>query len=88
MDKKNIPQMTCRFKIRKDLNETYVGYFHTRGILIFNEIGAHIVNNVDGVKNLVDIANSVNKQFPKVKNPLNEVKNIVKQLQDAGFITQ
>ena len=88
MNKKTIPQMTCRFKIRKDLNGTYVGYFHTRGILIFNEIGACIVNNIDGVRNLIDIANLVNDQFPKVKNLLNEVKNIVKQLQDAGFITQ
>ena len=86
MNKIFIPQITCRFKIRQDLNDTYFGFFHLKGVLTFNEIGAYIVNHIDGKRVIADIASLVCNKFSAVENPLNEVKSIVKQLHDAGFI--
>ncbi|MBU4482213.1 PqqD family protein [Candidatus Parcubacteria bacterium] len=87
MNKNFIPKIACRFKIRKDPNDTYLGFFHLKGVLTFNEIGAYIVSNIDGKRTIDDIANQVNAKFSAVENPLSEVKNIVKQLQNAGFIS-
>lgn len=86
MNKNFIPRVLCRFKIRKDLNDTYLGFFHTKGVLSFNEIGALIVNNIDGERTIGDIAELVSSKFPTVVNPLKEVRNITKQLQESGFV--
>ena len=87
MNKNFIPQIVCRFKIRKDLNDTYLGFFHSKGILTFNEIGAFIVNNINGKRTIANVASLLNLKFNTINNPLSEVKSIVKQLQDAGFIS-
>ena len=86
MDKKSIPQVVCRFKIRKDLNGSFVGFFHTKGVLTFNELGAFIVEKIDGQTNISEIAKVVSRRYPDVDNAFNEVMKIVQLLLDAGFL--
>lgn len=49
MNDKFIPKINCRFKIRKDL-DGFLGFFQGEGVLIFNEIGAFIVKQMNEKK--------------------------------------
>lgn len=80
-----IPKINCRFKIRKDI-DNYLGFFQTKGVLAFNEIGAFIVNQMTGQKSIQEIAESVQRKYPDVENPISEVLDIVNQFQESGFL--
>jgi hypothetical protein len=84
MNEKFMPKINCRFKIRRDVTN-FLGFFQGKGVLTFNEIGAFIVKQMTGEKSLREIGQSVKDTFPKVKNPLNEVLFITRQLRDSGF---
>lgn len=84
MNDKFVPKINCRFKIRQDLS-SFLGFFQGKGVLTFNEVGAFIVKQMTGEKNLREIGQSVKDAFPGVKNPLNETFSIAKQLQESGF---
>ena len=79
-----VPKINCRFKIRQDL-DSFLGFFQSKGVLTFNEVGAFIVKQMTGEKNLQEIEQSVKIAFPEVEKPLNEVFSIVKQLRDSDF---
>lgn len=80
-----IPKINCRFKIRKDI-DNYLGFFQTKGVLAFNEIGASIVNQMTGQKSIQEIARSIQIEYPDVENPVDEVIDIVVQFQESGFL--
>ena len=84
MNKKFIPKINCRFKIRQDFNG-YLGFFQGKGVLTFNEIGAFIVKQMTGKKNLREIGQLVKSTFPEVENPIDEVLFIAGQLRESGF---
>lgn len=84
MNDKFVPKINCRFKIRQDLDGS-LGFFQGKGVLTFNEIGAFIVKQMTGEKNLQEIRQSVKDTFPAVKNPMDEVLSIARQLQESGF---
>ncbi len=84
MNEEFIPKISCRFKIRQDLNG-FLGFFQGKGVLTFNEVGAFIVKQMTGKQNLVEIGQSVKNVFPELENPLNEVLSIAGQLQESGF---
>ncbi len=77
-------KINCRFKIRQDL-DCFLGFFQGKGVLTFNEIGAFIVKQMTGEKNLQEIEQSVKNTFPAVENPIDEVLSIAKQLRESGF---
>ncbi|MFH1611846.1 MAG: PqqD family protein [bacterium] len=80
-----IPKINCRFKIRKDI-DCHIGFFQTKGVLTFNDIGAFIVNQMIGNKSIQEIADSISSEYSDIENPLEEVVNIVSQFQDSGFL--
>lgn len=80
-----VPKINCRFKIRKDL-DGFLGFFQGKGVLTFNEVGAFIVKQMMGEKNLQEIGQSVKIAFPEVGEPLNEVLSIAGQLRNSGFL--
>lgn len=84
MNDKFVPKINCRFKIRQDLNG-FLGFFQGKGVLIFNEVGAFIVKQMTGEKNLREIKQTVKENFPTIEDPENEVVSIAKQLKEAGF---
>ena len=84
MNDKFMPKINCRFKIRQDL-DGFFGFFQGKGVLTFNEVGAFIVKQMTGEKNLQEIGQSVKIAFPEIGKPLDEVSSIVGQLQDSGF---
>ena len=84
MNEKFVPKVNCRFKIRQDI-DGYIGFFQIKGVLTFNEVGAFIVSQMTGDKNIQEIGKLVGDNFPKMKNPAGEVVSIAKQLQDSGF---
>jgi hypothetical protein len=84
MNDRFVPKINCRFKIRQDL-DGFLGFFQGKGILTFNEVGAFIVKQMTGGKNLQEIGQSVKITFPEVEKPLNEVLSIMSQLRDSGF---
>jgi len=84
MDDEFAPKINCRFKIRQDING-FLGFFQGKGALTFDEIGAFIVKQMTGEKNLREIGQSVKDTFPAVENPLGETFSIAKQLQESGF---
>jgi len=79
-----VPKINCRFKIRQDLNG-FLGFFQGKGVLTFNEVGAFIVRQMTGEKNLREIEQSVKEAFPAIDNPESEVAGIAEQLKEAGF---
>ncbi|HOF44809.1 MAG TPA: PqqD family protein [Candidatus Pacearchaeota archaeon] len=84
MNDKFVPKINCRFKIRQDLNG-FLGFFQGKGVLTFNEVGAFIVGQMTGEKNLREIAQAVQETFITVADPKSEVIGIAKQLEEAGF---
>lgn len=84
MDSQFVPKINCRFKIRQDLNG-FIGYFQGKGVITFNDVGAMIVQQMTGEKNLQEISEFTKKSFPKIKNPEGEVIYIARQLQESGF---
>ena len=84
MNEEFVPKMNCRFRIRQDLNG-FLGFFQGKGVLTFNEVGAFIVKQMTGEKNLQGIGQSVKDAFPKVENPKDEVLSIAVQLRESGF---
>lgn len=84
MNSKFVPKINCRFKIRQDL-DGFLGFFQGKGVLTFNEIGAFIVKQMTGEKNLQEIKRSVKNTFPAVENSMDEVLSIVRQLRESGF---
>jgi len=84
MDCRFVPKINCRFKIRQDLN-CHIGFFQGKGVLTFNEVGAFIVRQMTGEKNLQEIAHSTEETFPKIENSLDEVLSIANQLQESEF---
>ncbi len=84
MNDRFVPKINCRFKIRQDL-DGFLGFFQSKGVLTFNEVGAFIVKQMTGEKNLQEIGQSVKIAFPEVEKPLNEVLSIVKKLRDSDF---
>jgi len=85
MDTFFIPKINCRFKIRKDV-DGHIGFFETKGILSFNEIGAFIVSQMTGHNNIQEIAELAKEKFSDLKKPIEEVNNIVIQFQKSGFL--
>ncbi len=81
-----VPKISCRYRIRKDING-YVGFFERNGILILNEISAFIVLHMDGERNLRDIGDLLRKKFPKIKDPIGEVRSIATELMECNFFT-
>lgn len=77
--------INCRYRTRKDIG-MYLGFFANRGVLTFNELGAFIVDRLNGEHTVEELVNLVEKNFSLVENPNLEVENVVKQLQDAKFI--
>jgi len=79
-----IPMIACRFKIRQDIS-CFIGFFQTRGVLIFNDVGASILEQINGVRTVDEIASNVKKLFPGIKDPRYEVKKVIQQLNKAGL---
>lgn len=84
MNDKFVPKINCRFKIRQDL-DGFLGFFQGKGVLIFNEVGAFIIKQMTGEKNLQEIGQLVKDTFPEIENSVNEVSSITKQLQESNF---
>lgn len=84
MDDQFRPKINCRFKLRQDL-EGWIGFFETKGVLTFNEVGAHIVSQMVGEKTIDEISESVRLRFPDVQNSEREVTDITNQLREADF---
>ena len=63
MDERYVPKINCRFKIRKDIG-FFIGFFQTKGVLTFNEVGAFVVNHMRGGKNIGQIAELTKSNFP------------------------
>ena len=84
MNDKFVPKINCRFKIRQDL-DGFLGFFQGKGVLFFNEVGAFIVKQMTGRKNLKEIGRLVKDTFPEVTNPTEEVLSISRQLRESGF---
>ena len=78
------PKINCRFRIRQDIEE-WVGFFETKGVLIFNEVGAFIVEQMRGDKTVKQIGEMVKTNFPDMEDSMNEVISIAKQLKEADF---
>ncbi|MCG2700226.1 PqqD family protein [Candidatus Parcubacteria bacterium] len=78
------PKINCRFRIRQDIEE-WIGFFETKGVLTFNEVGAFIVEQMIGDKTVKQIGEMVKNNFPDVEEPVNEVISITKQLKEADF---
>jgi len=85
MSNKFAPKINCRFKIRQDI-DGFLGFFQGKGVLTFNEIGAFIVKQMTGEKNLQEIGQSVKDTFPAVENSMDEVLSIARQLRESDFI--
>jgi hypothetical protein len=84
MNDRFVPKINCRFKIRQDL-DGFLGFFQGKGVLTFNEVGAFIVKQMIGEKNLQEIGQSVKDTFPAVENSMDEVLFIARQLRESGF---
>ena len=84
MNDKFVPKINCRFKIRQDL-DGFLGFFQGKGVLTFNEVGAFIVKQMMGEKNLQEIGQSVKNTFPAVENLMDEVLSIARQLRESDF---
>ena len=84
MNDKFVPKINCRFKIRQDL-DGFLGFFQGKGVLTFNEVGAFIVKQMMGEKNLQEIGQSVKNTFPAVENSMDEVLSIARQLRESDF---
>lgn len=65
------PRMNCQFRIRKDL-EGYIGFFKGRGVLIFNETSAHIVQLMDGRRSIENIIVTMEKSQPSENGQVRE----------------
>ncbi|PIP15441.1 hypothetical protein CO083_05100 [Candidatus Roizmanbacteria bacterium CG_4_9_14_0_8_um_filter_34_12] len=85
MEKSFRPKISCRFKIRQDI-ESWIGFFDTRGVLTFNEAGAFIANQMKGDKDIREIGEVVKDKFPSMEDPMNEVISVAKQLEVAGLL--
>ncbi|MBL7053176.1 MAG: PqqD family protein [Candidatus Portnoybacteria bacterium] len=77
-------KIKCRFKIRQDI-EKWIGFFETKGVLTFNEVGAFIVEQMRGNKTVKQIGEMVKINFSDIEEPMNEVISIARQLQEADF---
>lgn len=87
MDNNFVPQFTCRFRIREDI-DCHIGYFESGGVLTFNDIGSFIVRCINGRNSIQEIARQLNEEFPEVESPIGEVQDIIQQLQDCGFLSK
>jgi hypothetical protein len=79
-----VPKIKCRFKIRQDL-DGFIGFFQGKGVLIFNEIGAFIVRQMNGEKSIREIKQSLKESFPEINNHESEVNNVIEQLRESEF---
>lgn len=84
MNENFVPKINCRFKIRQDI-DCFLGFFQGKGVLVFNDIGAFIAQQMMGEKDLQEIEQSVRDTFPDINDPRNEVFYITKQFQEAQF---
>lgn len=85
MDPSYVPTISCRVKMRKDI-DCHLAYFQGKGVLKFNELGALIVSLIDGRKNLIKIAEEIKFVYPEIKEPFNEVAEVVFQLRNAAYL--
>jgi len=77
-------KINCRFKIRQDI-EGWIGFFETKGVLNFNEVGAFIVEQMREGKTIKQIGEIVKAKFPTMEESVNEVISIAEQLKEANF---